>query len=292
RRDRKTPAALNLCFLMVTFRNTTPAGEAQSKSEADVSLQEPLLLGGTDKRDWRADGWGRPACDRTPCGQRCAGAAGWLWVDCGGPLDATALAGLAWLERIGVGSAANILGLQGLGGAWACRPRVLALRVGYLPGVGSVRGGGTGKREAGGAARASWAGAVCEALLALCGLGICAGVPAARVFPAKAGSDTGSRMEAALATAGLFGGCHVPNPVLMPLAAVWGLIASAVFLRWKNLYPLWISHAILGICIAVSVPKTMDHNMRVGLGYLKYHAPSKDSIIAAIGPRPYPPWHE
>src|SRR6185437_8535016 len=193
RRDRKTPAALNLCFLMVTFRNTTPAGEAQSKSEADVSLQEPLLLGGTDKRDWRADGWGRPACDRTPCGQRCAGAAGWLWVDCGGPLDATALAGLAWLERIGVGSAANILGLQGLGGAWACRPRVLALRVGYLPGVGSVRGGGPGKREAGGAARASSAGAVCEALLALCGLGICAGVPAARVFPAKAGSDTGEQ---------------------------------------------------------------------------------------------------
>ena len=102
----------------------------------------------------------------------------------------------------------------------------------------------------------------------------------------------GSKIEAALATAALFGGCHVPNPVLMPLAAVWGLIACAVFLRWKNLYPLWISHAILGICIAVSVPKTMDHNMRVGLGYLKYHAPSKDSIIAAIGPRPYPLWHE
>lgn len=102
----------------------------------------------------------------------------------------------------------------------------------------------------------------------------------------------GSKTEAALITALLFGGCHIPNPVLMPLAAAWGLIACAVFLRWRNLYPLWISHAILGICIAVSVPRTMDHNMRVGLGYLKYRAPSKSSIISAIGPRPYPLWRE
>ncbi|MGH9586019.1 MAG: CPBP family glutamic-type intramembrane protease, partial [Acidobacteriaceae bacterium] len=105
----------------------------------------------------------------------------------------------------------------------------------------------------------------------------------------------GSRVEAALVTAVLFGGCHVPNPVLMPLAAAWGLIACAVFLRWKNLYPLWISHAILGICIAVSVPKTMDHGMRVGLGYLRYRSPAsapRADIISAISPRPYPLWHE
>lgn len=102
----------------------------------------------------------------------------------------------------------------------------------------------------------------------------------------------GSGIEAALVTAVLFGGCHVPNPVLMPLAAVWGLIACVVFLRWRNLYPLWITHAILGICIAVSVPRGMDHNMRVGLGYLRYHAPAKSSVISAIGPRPYPLWHE
>jgi hypothetical protein len=102
----------------------------------------------------------------------------------------------------------------------------------------------------------------------------------------------GSGIEAALATAVLFGGCHVPNPVLMPLATIWGLIACAVFLRWRNLYPLWIAHAILGITIAVSVPRVMDHNMRVGLGYLRYHAPSKSSIISAIGPTPYPLWHE
>lgn len=101
----------------------------------------------------------------------------------------------------------------------------------------------------------------------------------------------GSRSEAMLLTAALFAGCHIPNPVLMPLAAAWGLIAGAAFLRWRNLYPLWISHAILGVCIAISVPGPIDHNMRVGLGYRNYHAPSKSTIISAISPRPYPPWH-
>ena len=100
---------------------------------------------------------------------------------------------------------------------------------------------------------------------------------------------------AALATAGLFGVAHVPNPVLMPLALAWGLIACAVFLRWRNLYPLGVAHAILGICIAVSIPRTMDHNMRVGLGYLRYRAPvsvPKADVIAARVPRPYLPWRE
>lgn len=79
-----------------------------------------------------------------------------------------------------------------------------------------------------------------------------------------------SKNKAILLTAGLFTLAHLPNPVLMPLVLVWGLIASAVFLRWRNLYTLGMAHAILGICIAVTVPGRMDHNMRVGLGYLQY----------------------
>jgi membrane protease YdiL (CAAX protease family) len=105
----------------------------------------------------------------------------------------------------------------------------------------------------------------------------------------------GNKTAAALVTAGLFALAHVPNPVLMPLALAWGLIACAVFLRWRNLYPLGMAHAILGICIAVSVPGPMDHNMRVGLGYLKYRAPvsaPKAHIISAISPRSYPRSHE
>lgn len=80
-----------------------------------------------------------------------------------------------------------------------------------------------------------------------------------------------SPRKAAFAAAGLFALAHVPNPVLAVLTIVWGSIACLLFLRYRNLYPLAIAHAVLGITIAVAVPGHVDHNMRVGLGYLKYH---------------------
>lgn len=76
---------------------------------------------------------------------------------------------------------------------------------------------------------------------------------------------------AAFAAAGLFALAHMPNPVLVGLTVVWGSMACLVFLRYRNLFPLAIAHAILGITIAIAVPGPVDHNMRVGLGYLKYH---------------------
>lgn len=76
---------------------------------------------------------------------------------------------------------------------------------------------------------------------------------------------------AAFAAAGLFALAHVPNPVLFALTIVWGSMACLIFLRYRNLYPLAMAHAIFGITIALTVPGHVVHNMRVGLGYLKYH---------------------
>jgi hypothetical protein len=76
---------------------------------------------------------------------------------------------------------------------------------------------------------------------------------------------------AALAAAGLFSAAHLPSPFLAPITLVWGFAACLLFLRYRNLYPLALAHAILGITIAITVPGTFDHNMRVGLGYLTYN---------------------
>jgi len=81
-----------------------------------------------------------------------------------------------------------------------------------------------------------------------------------------------NKTAAVMTTVGLFTLAHVPNPVLMPLVVVWGLIACTLFLRYRNIYALGMAHAILGICIAITIPGTVDHNMRVGLGYLTYRA--------------------
>lgn len=99
------------------------------------------------------------------------------------------------------------------------------------------------------------------------------------------------KISAVLATAGIFALAHLPNPVLTPLTLLWGVAACLLFLRYRNLYPLAIAHAIFGICIAITIPGPVSHHMRVGLGYLQYrqhaHHPSKtsDTVSCSISLR-------
>lgn len=83
---------------------------------------------------------------------------------------------------------------------------------------------------------------------------------------------------AAFAAATLFALAHIPNPILVVTTLAWGFAACLVFLRYRNLYPLAMAHAIFGVTIAITVPGPVIRNMRVGLGYLDYghrhHAPA------------------
>jgi hypothetical protein len=95
-----------------------------------------------------------------------------------------------------------------------------------------------------------------------------------------------TRTTAVVVAASLFALAHLPNPVLTPITLVWGLVACLHFLRYRNVYPLAISHAILGISLAITIPGPIDHNMRVGLGYLTYrphhvhHRSHSDHIVS------------
>jgi len=82
-----------------------------------------------------------------------------------------------------------------------------------------------------------------------------------------------SKALAVLLAAGMFSFAHLPSPILTFVTLAFGLAACVLFLRYRNLYPLAITHAILGICIAVCFPGPVTHNMRVGLGYLEYRPP-------------------
>ena len=81
---------------------------------------------------------------------------------------------------------------------------------------------------------------------------------------------TRSQGSAALAAAIIFSLAHLPNPILTAVTFVWGLAACKLFLHYRNLYPLALAHAILGIAIAMTIPGPVTRNMRVGLGYLTY----------------------
>jgi hypothetical protein len=76
-----------------------------------------------------------------------------------------------------------------------------------------------------------------------------------------------------VAAAGLFALAHLPNPVLAPATLVWGIAACWLFLRYRNIYALGVAHGILGLCVAVIVPEPLQHHMRVGIGYYRYHVP-------------------
>lgn len=75
---------------------------------------------------------------------------------------------------------------------------------------------------------------------------------------------------AVLLAAAIFAAAHIPSPILTVFTLLWGLIACAIFVRFRNLYPLSVAHAILGITVAICLPGPVTHNMRVGLGYLTY----------------------
>lgn len=93
--------------------------------------------------------------------------------------------------------------------------------------------------------------------------------------------------RAVLLTAALFTIAHIPNPVLVALTLVWGLLSSVIFLRYRNVYTLGLAHGILGICIAVTVPNHLQHHMRVGLGYLRWHPHRGHRASAGMPPKPY-----
>ncbi len=80
----------------------------------------------------------------------------------------------------------------------------------------------------------------------------------------------GRQAAAALAAAGIFAFAHLPNPVLATVTLVWGAAACFLFLRYRNLVPLAIAHAIFGITLSVSLPPPVIRGMHVGLGYFTY----------------------
>ena len=79
---------------------------------------------------------------------------------------------------------------------------------------------------------------------------------------------------AVLMAALLFALAHVPNPLLTAVTVLWGVTSCWLYLRYRSLIAVAAIHFILGATLADCVPATIHGNMRVGLGYLNYHAHS------------------
>lgn len=76
---------------------------------------------------------------------------------------------------------------------------------------------------------------------------------------------------AALLAGATFASMHWPNPVLVPLTFLGGVIMSWLFARQRNIIPLAIGQAILGTLVWWAFPMAWHHGMRVGPGYFAFH---------------------
>jgi len=65
----------------------------------------------------------------------------------------------------------------------------------------------------------------------------------------------------------IFSTCHWPNPLLVPLTFAAGAAMAWMFGRVRNIIPLAIGQAVVGLLLAWAFPVAWHHQMRVGPGY-------------------------
>jgi membrane protease YdiL (CAAX protease family) len=89
-----------------------------------------------------------------------------------------------------------------------------------------------------------------------------------------------SSWRAVIGCAVLFSFVHLPNSFLALTTLAGGLVFCELFRRYRNIYPLGLAHAALGICIAVTVSSDLHHHMRVGRGF--YDDPSSNGNLSSF----------
>jgi membrane protease YdiL (CAAX protease family) len=68
----------------------------------------------------------------------------------------------------------------------------------------------------------------------------------------------------------LFASAHLPSPILTTFTLAGGLFFCEMFRRYCSIYPIGIVHGMLGLTLALTIPDSLLHHMRVGIGYLSY----------------------
>ena len=60
---------------------------------------------------------------------------------------------------------------------------------------------------------------------------------------------------------------HLPNPLLAMVTFIGGLIWGAVYQRQPNLFALALSHTVVSITLALTIPASLLNSLRVGFKY-------------------------
>lgn len=71
-------------------------------------------------------------------------------------------------------------------------------------------------------------------------------------------------------SATLFAAAHLPSPILTTFTLIGALFFCEMFRRYRSIYPIGMVHALLGLTVAFTMPDSLIHHMRVGIGFLTY----------------------
>lgn len=77
----------------------------------------------------------------------------------------------------------------------------------------------------------------------------------------------GQGLKSTLLVAVLFALLHFPNPILMAVTFIGGLIWAIVYQRQPNLFALAISHSLTSLALALSLSSDLLNGLRVGFKY-------------------------
>lgn len=83
--------------------------------------------------------------------------------------------------------------------------------------------------------------------------------------------DAGLGGRAPLVAAALFSLVHAPNPGLLILTFLGGLLWCSAFRRNPNLVAMALSHAVLAVVVASALPPEVTGGYRIGAAYLNSH---------------------